>query len=106
VPRVRSGLAYAAGFAGVAYLFRYSFVSLTLSGWRPASALGAALFTLLSLLAPVALALAYAAGASLDRAPEKSGRLPAMFGFFVGLFGTAAWVAGADTGWLKLLPVF
>jgi hypothetical protein len=91
-PGERSGLAYAAGFAGVLYLFRYSLAPLALLQSPPTSGLAAALILLLNLLAPAALALAFAAGMALDREPEKSGVLPALFGFTVGMFGTAAWV--------------
>lgn len=88
VPRERSGLAYAAGYAGLLSLFRYSFVPLTLSGWWPAWALGTGLVLLFSLLAPLALALSYAAAASLDRSQVKAGRLPALVGFACGWFGS------------------
>lgn len=73
VTRERSGLAHAAGFAGVLYLFGYS-VGPLLVAW--------------SMFAPLELALAFAAAVSLDRSREKSGAMPAMFGFAVGLVGT------------------
>ena len=88
VPRERSGLAYAAGYAGLLSLFRYSFVPLTMSGWWPASVLGWGLVLCFNLLAPLALVLSYAAAVSLDRSPWKSGGLPAVFGILVGWFGS------------------
>ena len=88
VPRERSGLAHAAGFAGVLFLFRYSFMPLAFSGWWPAWAVGTALVFVFSLSGPLALVLSFAAGVSLDRSPEKSGRLPALFGLLVGWFGS------------------
>lgn len=88
VPRERSGLAYAAGYAGLLSLFRYSFVPLTMAGWWPASALGWGLALCFNLMAPLALALSFAAAVSLDRAPRKSGRLPAVFGILFGWFGS------------------
>ena len=98
-PRERSGLAYAAGYAAVLYLFRYSFLPLKLSSWWPAWTLGTALVLLFSLLAPLALALAFAAGVSLDRAPEKSGRLPALFALLVGWFGSYTLLFLLDEVW-------
>jgi hypothetical protein len=99
VPRERSVLAHAAGFAGVLYLFRYSFVPLSLSAWWPAWALGTGLVFLFTLLGPVALVLGFAAGVSLDRAPEKSGRLQALFGLFVGWLGSYALLFMLDGLW-------
>ena len=98
-PRERSGLAYAAGYAGLLSLFRYSFTYLTVSGWWPAWMLGTALTLFFSLLAPLALALAFAAGVSLDRAPEKSGRLPALFGLLVGWLGSYTLLFLLDEVW-------
>lgn len=86
-PRERSGLAYAAGFTGLSYLFRYSFAPLV-TAHAAGSTLAFGLFLLWSLSAPAAVLLAYAAGASLDRSREKSGALPALLGLLVGLFGT------------------
>lgn len=77
-PRRRSGLAYAAGYAGLAYL-----LTLPLAGAHGA----ARYFPLFSLWAPVALVLAFAAARSLDRSRDKEGALPALLGFFVGLAG-------------------
>jgi hypothetical protein len=87
-PRARSGLAYAAGFAGLAYLFGFSVSSLVFDVLAMRGLAGVAFVMLWSLWGPVALGLAYAAGVSLDRSPEKVGRLPALTGLFVGLYGT------------------
>lgn len=99
VPRERSGLAYAAGFAGVLSLFRYSFMPLMLSASWPAWALGAGLVFLFSLLAPLALVLSYAAAMSLDRSPGKAGRLPALVGFSFGWFGSYGLLFLLDEIW-------
>ena len=88
VPRERSGLAYAAGYAGLLSLFRYSFTYLTMSGWWPAWALGKVLVLFFCLLGPLALALSFAAAVSLDRSPWKSGRLPALAGLLGGWLGS------------------
>src|SRR5215213_4846449 len=55
VTRVRSGLAHAAGFAGVLYLFGYSLAPLVLTRWLFAP--GASLLVAWSLFGPLALAL-------------------------------------------------
>lgn len=99
VPRERSGLAYAAGYAGLFSLFRYSFIYLTASGWWPVWVLGMALTLLFSLLAPLALGLSFAAAASLDRSPEKSGSLPALVGFSLGWPGSYALLFLLDEIW-------
>jgi hypothetical protein len=95
----RSGLAYAAGYAGLLSLFRYSFTYLTMSGWWPAWVLGKALVLLFCLLAPLALALSFAAAVSLDRAPWKSGRLPALLGCACGWLGSYALLFLLDELW-------
>jgi hypothetical protein len=95
VPRERSGIAHAAGYAGLLSLFRHSFNYLAVSGWWPAWTLGTALTLLFGLLAPLALALSLAAAVSLERAPWKSGKLPLLVGFFLG------WLGSFDT--LRLL---
>jgi hypothetical protein len=102
VPRERSGLAHAAGYAGLLSLFHYSFNYLTVSGWWPAWALGTALTLLFSLLAPVALALSFAAAVSLDRAPWKSGRLPALVALLFGWLGTYRLLFLLDEIWQRL----
>ena len=95
--RVRSGLAYAAGFAGLAVLFRPSVATLLLWHLGMQSTAGIVLFFLTGLVAPLALALGFAAGAALDRDRGKSGRPQAMFGFLVGLWGTFGWAAEFDS---------
>jgi hypothetical protein len=99
VPRERSGLAYAAGYAGLLSLFRYSFSYLMVSGWWPAWLLGTALTLCFSLLAPLALALSFAAALSLDRAPLRSGRLPALAGFSLGWTGSYTLLFLLDEIW-------
>ena len=83
-PRERSGLAHAAGFAGVLYLFSHS---LAPSVWTPMFVAWAWL-AVCGLFATLALALSFAAGVSLDRSRGKVGVLPALFGLAVGLLGT------------------
>jgi hypothetical protein len=107
VPRVRSGLAHAAGFAGVIYLFRYSFIPFALAHSRLESTAGALPVLMCSIFAPLALVLAFAAGVSLDRSREKSGALPALFGLVVGWVGTFGWVLPLlELGWMKYLKAF
>jgi hypothetical protein len=60
------------------------------------------LLLLSTLLAPLALALSLAAGAALDRSPEKSGVLPALFGYTTGMWGCVTCFAVFDPLW-KLL---
>ncbi|HWS89482.1 MAG TPA: hypothetical protein VN282_21100 [Pyrinomonadaceae bacterium] len=98
-PRERSGLAHAAGYAGLLSLFRYSFLPLMLSDWWPAWALGAGLVFLFGLLAPLALVLSFAAAVSLDGAPRKSGRLPALVGFTLGWQGSYGLLFLLDEIW-------
>ena len=98
-PRERSGLAYAAGYAGLLSLFRYSFLSLMLSDWWPAWTLGTGLVFFFGLLAPLALALSFAAAVSLDGAPWKSGRLPMLVGFFLGWQGSYTLLFLLDEIW-------
>lgn len=81
----RSGLAYAAGFAGLFYLFKASAVSFALWWLGPQ---GAALAYLWGASAPAAMALGLAAAAELDRSPQTAGRPQALLGFTVGLWGT------------------
>jgi hypothetical protein len=104
-PRVRSGLAHAAGFAGLAVLFRPSFATLFLWQLGFHGPAGLLLFMLTGLVAPASLALGFAAGAELDRAPGKSGRPQAMLGFFAGLLGTIGWAAELAS-WARLLGYF
>ncbi|HYY98700.1 MAG TPA: hypothetical protein VE642_08920 [Pyrinomonadaceae bacterium] len=105
-PRERSGLAHAAGFAGVFYLFGHSLAPLALSRWWAASGAWAWLVVALNLLAPLALALAFAAGASLDRSREKAGAMPALFGLVVGLWGTFDLVLALAPSWVKCVRAF
>lgn len=105
VPRERSGLAYAAGYAGLLSLFRYCFSYLTMSGWWPAWMLGTGLVLVFSLLAPLALALSFAAAISLDRSSEKSGRLPALVGFSLGWVGSYTLLFLLDEIWQWLASV-
>lgn len=99
VPRERSGLAHAAGYAGLLSLFRYSFTYLTVSSWWPAWMLGTALTLCFSLLAPLALVLSFAAAVSLDRSPSKSGRLPALVGLLFGWCGSYTLLFVLDEIW-------
>lgn len=101
-PRERSGLAYAAGYAGLLSLFRYSFTYLTMSGWWPAWTLGTALTLFFSLLAPLGLVLSFAAAASLDRSPREAGRLPALVGFSLGWAGSYSALFLLDEIWQRL----
>jgi hypothetical protein len=105
-PRERSGLAHVAGFAGVLYLFGHSLTPLALSRWWVAWGAGTWLALALGLLAPLALALAFAAGVSLDRSRGKAGALPALFGLFVGLLGTVDLLLVLAPPWLKYLKAF
>ena len=102
VPRERSGLAHAAGYAGLLSLFRYSFNYLLVSGWWPAWVLGTGLTLFFSLLAPLALGLSFAAAVSLDRTPQKSGRLPALVGLLLGWFGSYTLLFVLDEIWQRL----
>jgi hypothetical protein len=103
--RERSGLAHAAGFAGVLYLFSYSLAPLALSRWWAASASDALLFLALNLFAPLALVSAFAAGVSLDRSRGKAGALPALFGLVVGLLGTIN-ILLVFAPWVRFLKAF
>jgi hypothetical protein len=102
--RERSGLAHAAGFAGVLYLFGYSVGPFAMARWW-FTWWGPSLLFTWSLFAPLALALAFAAGVSLDRSREKAGAMPALFGLVAGILGTAKLLALAAL-WLKYLHVF
>ena len=102
VVRERSGLAYAAGYAGVLSLFRYSFMPLALSGWWPAWVLGKALVLSFCLLAPLALALSFAAAVSLERSPWKTGRVAVLVGFLLGWLGSYAALFLLDEVWQRL----
>src|ERR1043165_9037039 len=101
-PRVRSGLAYAAGYAGVLYLFTCSLTPFAHARWGVASVSGALLVLVWNVFAPLALMLSFAAGVSLDRSHEKTGALPALFGLFVGMLGTVNLLL-VFSHWLKFL---
>ena len=101
-PRERSGLAHAAGFAGVLYLFSYS---LAPSVWTPMSLVWAWL-AVCGLFSTHALVLAFAAGVSLDRSRGKAGALPALFGLVVGLLGTVNVLLAFAPPWVKYLKAF
>ncbi len=88
VPRERSMLAHAAGYAGLLSLFRYSFAPLSMSGWWAASMLGWGLVLFFSLFAPLAVALSFAAAVSLERSPWKAGQVPLLVGFLLGWQGS------------------
>lgn len=105
-PPERSGLAHAAGFAGVLYLFRYSFAPLVFAQAGTEWTLAVWMMFVWGLLSPAALALSFGAAVSLDRSPRKSGRLPALFGFAVGWLGIAMWLARLDERWLLSLSMF
>jgi hypothetical protein len=102
VTRERSGLAHAAGFAGVLFLFCGPLARYAVSHWGlVADAAWWAAFAC-SLSAPLALGLAFAAGVSLDRSREKAGAMPALFGLVVGLSGTVKLLFALAT-WLNHL---
>lgn len=84
----RSGLAFLSGYAGLAFLYIYSInaVPFQILGLSPDAAIILEFSWALS--APLALVLGLAAAVSIDRAPEKSGRIQALVGFTIGLVGT------------------
>src|ERR1044072_8487175 len=84
VPRERSGLAHAAGYAGLLSLFRYSFVSLTMSDWWPVSMLGWGVVVFCCRLAPRRRVVACPAPCSLERGHGKWRSLPVLVGFLLG----------------------
>lgn len=92
-PRRRSGLAYGAGYAGVAYLFGFALAPVSQAVPYPklSSLLVYATplpLTFWNLWAPLALVLAFAAAHSIDESREREGALPAVFGLLAGLWGT------------------
>lgn len=105
VTRVRSGLAHAAGFAGVLFLFGSPLARFALSHWGLLADAAAWAAFACGLFAPLALALAFAAGVSLDRSREKSGAMPALFGLVVGLLGTVKLLFALGP-WLRYLRPF
>lgn len=98
VTKRRSGLAYAAGYAGLAYLFGYGFAPAThaAGGSRLVALIGAygepASLPFWNLWAPAAIVLAFAAASSIDHARDRAGALPAVLGLVVGLWGTLVWL--------------
>ena len=103
-PRERSGLAHAAGFAGVAYLFLNSLAMYLLPLGMSASA-GLWLVVGCGMFAPLAVVLAFAAAVSFGRSGAKAGAMPALFGLFVGLWGTCGLLL-VIAGWLRHLSSF
>ena len=97
--RARSGLAYAAGFAGLFYLFKASAVSFAL-GWLGPP--GVFLGYLWGASAPAAWALGLLAASELDRSPSLAGRSQALVGFLIGLWGTLHFVAETQAWWRLL----
>ena len=91
----RSGLAFAAGFAALAYLFHLPLISLIFDFIQTGSGIVAAVLTLvLGLTAPLALWIGVIAWADLKRRAKKSGRLPATLGLIVGSQGTLNLILG------------
>ena len=103
-PRERSGLAHAAGFAGVVYLFLSSLAMYVLPFGMSASA-GLWLVVACGMFAPLAVVLAFAAAVSLGRSRGKAGAMPALFGLLVGLWGTCSLLL-VVAGWLRYLWEF
>jgi hypothetical protein len=96
--RARSGLAYAAGFAGIVYLFKASAVAFAF-GWLGLPAVFAYLW---AAAAPAAMAMALLAACELDRTPSLAGRPQALVGFLIGLWGTLHLVVESQTWWRSL----
>ncbi len=94
-PRPRCGLAYAAGYAGLIYLFRFSFAPFVFGFPGYFGGLAPLYIFIWGMAAPVALGLAFAAAITIDRTPEETGRLPALLGLVVGLGGTFGWLVEA-----------
>jgi len=98
-PRARSGLAYAAGFAGLAYLFRHSAAALG-SEWLGLPWLW--LTYAWGAWGPAAMALGIVAASELDRSPGTAGRPQAVLGYLIGLWGTLRLVAETQV-WFRAL---
>ena len=95
VPKERSGLAFAAGFAALAYLLQFPLVPIIFDLIRSGSGIVAAALALTAnLLAVIALWLGMIGWADLKRHPDKSGRLPATLGVIVGFWGTLNLILG------------
>lgn len=97
--RSRSGLAYAAGFAGLFYLFKASAAAFAF-GWLGLP--GMFLAYLWGASAPLAMALGLLAASELDRSPSLAGRPQALLGYFIGFWGTLHFLV-ETTAWWRLL---
>lgn len=84
----RSGLAVAAGFAALAFIFRDPFTAFVFQQLKWMSVLSVFILDLCGLSAPVALILAIAAWVELKRHPEKTGKIPAAVGLIIGVHGS------------------
>ena len=87
-------------------VFHYPFMPFALSHVRLETALGTLLVVGFWVFAPLALVLALAAGVSLDRSREKTGALPALIGFVVGLAGIVELLFILGPDWLRYLKTF
>lgn len=88
-------MAFAAGFAALAYLVHLPLSSIIFHFIQTGSGIVAAVFALiLSLTAPLALWLGIIAWSDLRRHVEKSGRLPATLGLIIGTQGTLSLILG------------
>ena len=105
-PRARSGLAHAAGFAGVLCLFQNSLGTIALSQWGVESGVWWSLFNWWDVFSPLAVALAFASAVSLDRSREKAGAMPALFGLVAGLVGTVNLLLTLGPQWWAYLKAF
>jgi hypothetical protein len=105
VPRERSGLAYAAGFAALALIFsRFTFIPWLFAHRshhivdisQPDQAIAAIWFLvelpLPGLPAPFALWLGITAWQHLNRNPDQVGRVQAAIGITIGFLGTLIWL--------------
>lgn len=91
----RSGLAFAAGFAALAYLLQFPLVPIIFDLITSGGGVVAAAVTLTAnLLAVIALWLGMIGWADLKRHPGKSGWLPATLGVIVGFWGTLNLILG------------
>ena len=92
IPKYRSDLAFASGFAGLAcLLFRFSLIPLIFRLGRSEVLPGIFFFLALplpGLPAPLALWLGVKAWSDLMRHPNKSGWVPTTIGLVVGFLGT------------------
>lgn len=94
-PKERSNLAFAAGFAALAYLFQFPIASLFFDFVPAGSGIIAAILALsMNLVALLAFWLGVIGWAGLKRKPYQSGRLPATIGLIVGFWGTLNLILG------------